>query len=78
MAANTGAGPDIVIGWAEDPHIYADKLVELSDVAEYLGKTIRRLDVPRREVRQEATRPTTGSACRSAAPAARSSIGARR
>ena len=38
VSANTGAGPDIVLGWAEDPHIYADKVVELSDVAEYLGK----------------------------------------
>jgi multiple sugar transport system substrate-binding protein len=27
-----------VIGWADDPHIYADKLVEVSDVAEYLGR----------------------------------------
>ena len=38
VTANTGAGPDVVIGWADDPHIYADKLIELSDVAEYLGK----------------------------------------
>lgn len=38
VSANTGAGPDIILGWAEDPHIYADKVMELSDVAEYLGK----------------------------------------
>jgi multiple sugar transport system substrate-binding protein len=38
VASNTGTGPDIVLGWAEDPHVYADKLIELSDVAEYLGK----------------------------------------
>ena len=38
VSSNTGAGPDIVLGWAEDPHVYADKLIELSDVAEYLGK----------------------------------------
>jgi multiple sugar transport system substrate-binding protein len=38
VSANTGAGPDIVLGWAEDPHVYADKVSELSDVAEYLGK----------------------------------------
>ena len=37
VAANTGTGPDIVIGWAEDPHVYVDKLIELTDVAEYLG-----------------------------------------
>jgi multiple sugar transport system substrate-binding protein len=38
VSANTGAGPDIIIGWAESPHIYADKVLELSDIAEYLGK----------------------------------------
>ena len=38
VASNTGSGPDIVIGWGEYPAIYADKLVEVSDVAEYLGK----------------------------------------
>ena len=27
-----------MLGWAEDPHVYADKLIELSDLAEYLGK----------------------------------------
>ena len=38
VSANTGAGPDVILGWAEDPHVYADKVVELSDIAEYLGK----------------------------------------
>ena len=38
VAANTGAGPDVVIGWPDDPHLYADKLIEVSDIAEYLGK----------------------------------------
>lgn len=38
VTANTGTGPDVVLGWAEDPHIFSDKLVELSDIAEYLGK----------------------------------------
>ncbi|MBR0670897.1 ABC transporter substrate-binding protein [Neoroseomonas soli] len=38
VTANTGAGPDLIIGFNEAPHIYADKLVELSDVAEYIGK----------------------------------------
>jgi multiple sugar transport system substrate-binding protein len=37
VAANTGAGPDVVIGWPDDPHLYADKLIELSDINEYLG-----------------------------------------
>jgi multiple sugar transport system substrate-binding protein len=38
VSANTGAGPDVILGWAEDPHVYSDKVSELTDVAEYLGK----------------------------------------
>ena len=38
VASNTGTGPDIVLGWQEDPHVYADKVIELTDLAEYLGK----------------------------------------
>ncbi len=38
VAANTGAGPDIVVAWPDDPHLFSDKLVELSDIAEYLGQ----------------------------------------
>jgi len=38
VTANTGAGPDVIIGFNEAPAIYADKLVEVSDVAEYLGR----------------------------------------
>jgi len=38
VAANTGTGPDIVLGWAEDPHVYVDKVIEVTDVAEYLGR----------------------------------------
>ncbi len=38
VAANTGAGPDVIVGWPDDPHIYADKLLDVSDVAEYLGQ----------------------------------------
>jgi multiple sugar transport system substrate-binding protein len=37
VTANTGAGPDLIIGFNEAPHIYTDKLVELTDIAEYLG-----------------------------------------
>jgi len=35
VAANTGAGPDVVVGWPDDPHLFSDKLVEVSDIAEY-------------------------------------------
>src|SRR5215218_9639137 len=38
VTSNSGAGPDVIIGFSDAPHIYADKLVELSDVADYLGK----------------------------------------
>ena len=37
VTANTGAGPDVIIGFNEAPHVFQDKLVEVSDVAEYLG-----------------------------------------
>ena len=38
VAANTGAGPDVVVGWADDPHIYSDKLLDLTELAGYLGQ----------------------------------------
>lgn len=37
VAANVGSGPDIIFGWFDDPHQYPDKLVPLTDLAEYLG-----------------------------------------
>ncbi|MGH7040553.1 MAG: ABC transporter substrate-binding protein [Acetobacteraceae bacterium] len=37
VTANTGAGPDIIVGWSADPQIYATKLVPLNDIGEYLG-----------------------------------------
>jgi multiple sugar transport system substrate-binding protein len=37
MSAAVGAGPDLVSGWHDDPHLYPDKLLDVSDVAEYLG-----------------------------------------
>jgi multiple sugar transport system substrate-binding protein len=38
VTSNSGAGPDIIIGFSDAPHIYSDKLIELTDVADYLGK----------------------------------------
>jgi multiple sugar transport system substrate-binding protein len=38
VTSNSGAGPDIIIGFSDAPHIYVDKLVELNDVADYIGK----------------------------------------
>ena len=37
VIANTGAGADLFVSFGGDPHIYADKLVDMSDLAEYLG-----------------------------------------
>ncbi len=37
VSARTGAGPDVVVGWPDDPHLFADKLVPMNDVANYLG-----------------------------------------
>ena len=38
VAANVGSGPDIVLGWFDDRTSIADKLVDLTDLAEYLGE----------------------------------------
>jgi multiple sugar transport system substrate-binding protein len=38
LAAQVGSGPDIIMGWNDDPFVYPDKLVDMSDLAEYLGK----------------------------------------
>jgi len=37
VTANTGAGPDIIIGFSSDPQIYASKIREMTDLADYLG-----------------------------------------
>jgi multiple sugar transport system substrate-binding protein len=37
VAANVGSGPDVIYGWFDDPHQYPEKLVDMTDVANYLG-----------------------------------------
>jgi multiple sugar transport system substrate-binding protein len=37
VAASVGAGPDIMLVWFDDPFQYPDKLLELTDLADYLG-----------------------------------------
>ncbi|WP_285294151.1 ABC transporter substrate-binding protein [Aureimonas altamirensis] len=37
VAANVGSGPDIVMSWFDDPQQYPDKLLDLTDLGEYLG-----------------------------------------
>ena len=38
VAANVGAGPDIIICTDEQPQLYPDKLLDVSDLARYLGE----------------------------------------
>jgi multiple sugar transport system substrate-binding protein len=37
VTANTNAGPDIIVGFDGAPHLFAEKLIDLSDIANYLG-----------------------------------------
>ncbi|NOG70046.1 ABC transporter substrate-binding protein [Roseicella sp. DB1501] len=37
VAYNTGQGADVIIGFGADPHLYADKVTEMTDLATYLG-----------------------------------------
>jgi len=38
VAANVGKGPDIVYGWYDDAHQYPEKLLDLTDLGEYLDQ----------------------------------------
>jgi multiple sugar transport system substrate-binding protein len=38
VAANTGAGPDIILGTNDDANLYPEKLVDVTDLANYLGR----------------------------------------
>jgi multiple sugar transport system substrate-binding protein len=38
VAANTGAGPDIILSTNDDANLYPEKLLDVSDLANYLGK----------------------------------------
>ncbi len=37
VTANTNAGPDIIVGFNAGPHLFADKIHDMTDVATYLG-----------------------------------------
>ena len=39
VAANTGAGPDIILSTNDDANLYPDKLLDVTDLANHLGKT---------------------------------------
>jgi multiple sugar transport system substrate-binding protein len=38
VAANTGAGPDIILSTNDDANLYPDKRLDVTDLAEYIGK----------------------------------------
>lgn len=38
VTANTNAGPDIIVGFDAGPHLFAEKIHDLTDVATYLGE----------------------------------------
>jgi multiple sugar transport system substrate-binding protein len=38
VAANVGSGPDIILAWQDDPHLFETKTLRLDDVATYLGE----------------------------------------
>ena len=38
LAAQVNSGPDIIIGWNSDAYLFPDKLVDVSDLVEYLQK----------------------------------------
>jgi len=48
VTSNSGAGPDIIIGFSDAPHIYIDKLVELTDVAGLSRQALWRAGQPLR------------------------------
>jgi multiple sugar transport system substrate-binding protein len=38
VAANTGAGPDIILSTNDDANLYPEKLLDVTDLCDYLGK----------------------------------------
>ena len=38
VTANTNAGPDIIVGFDAGPHLFAEKIHDMTDVATYLGE----------------------------------------
>ena len=40
VAANTGAGPDIILSTNDDANLYPEKLVDVTDVCTYLGNKL--------------------------------------
>ena len=67
-AIQSGAGPDLIMLFNNHPQLYAASLVDMSDVAEAVGKAERRLLSPRQV--ELATTARSGSPCRGPSSAA--------
>ncbi len=68
VAANTGAGPDIILSTNDDANLYPEKLVDVTRRLQLPGQQVRRLVPGVRPVPASRT-ARSGSACRSAWPA---------
>ena len=68
VAANTGAGPDIILSTNDDANLYPDKLLDVTDLCRVPRQEVRRLvsGLPGLPASRTAR---SGSACRSARPA---------
>ena len=64
VAANTGQGPDMFWGLYSLPHLFPAKCIDVTDVADYLGKKYGGWVADGRDLRQE--RGKSGSRSRSA------------
>ncbi|MGY3410634.1 ABC-type glycerol-3-phosphate transport system substrate-binding protein [Bradyrhizobium sp. GM5.1] len=53
VAANVGAGPDLIIGTLDDPHKFPEKLIDMTDVAGLSRRAVWRLVPGCRTLRQE-------------------------
>ncbi|MDX6749075.1 extracellular solute-binding protein [Geminicoccaceae bacterium 1502E] len=38
VAASIGSGPDVILAWSDDPHQFPGATMDLTDLADYLGK----------------------------------------
>ena len=68
VAANTGAGPDIILSTNDDANLYPDKLLDVTDLCRVPRQEVRRL-VPGRRGLPEARRQEVDRRAARRAPA---------
>ena len=47
VAANVGAGPDLIIGTLDDPHKFPEKLIDMTDVADKYVSLVALDEIPK-------------------------------